>query len=106
MGLVNTCMALGGARMAYGGDREIGGCAMPLVIEDDAMADLVTRLAGLRGILTQDAVRLAVRAELDRAAEARPLRERFAALREAYPLPPATGEVADKAFFDGLSGET
>lgn len=79
---------------------------MPLVIEDDATAELVTRLAGLCGISTQDAVKLAVRAELDRAAEVRPLRERFAALREAHPLPPATGEVADKAFFDELSGET
>ena len=79
---------------------------MPLVIEDDATAELVTRLAELRGISTQDAVKLAVRAELDRVAEARPLRERFAALREAHPLPSATGEVADKAFFDELSGET
>lgn len=78
---------------------------MPLFIEDEATAQLVAEFAGLRGISTQDAVRLAVRAELDRAVEVMPLRERFAALRNAHPLPPATGEVADKAFFDGLSGE-
>ena len=88
---------------------------MPLLIEDESTARLVTELAGLRGISTQDAVRLAVQAELDRAArtmpatsgaaaQALPLRERFARLREAYPLPPATGRAADKAFFDELSG--
>jgi antitoxin VapB len=33
------------------------------------------------------------------------LRERFAALRALHPLPPPAGEVADKAFFDDLSGE-
>ncbi len=43
---------------------------------------------------------------LDHAAKVAPLRERFEALREAPPLPPATGEVAEKAFFDELSGET
>jgi hypothetical protein len=44
-------------------------------------------------------------AEPNRASEATPLRNRFAAPRAAYPLPPATGEVADKAFFDELSGK-
>jgi antitoxin VapB len=34
-----------------------------------------------------------------------PLRDRFAALRKAHKLPPSTGHVADKAFFDDLSGE-
>ena len=77
---------------------------MPLYIKDDATAELVARLAKRRGVSKQDAVKLAVRAELDRAEEAVPLRERFAALRMAHPLPPATGEAADKAFFDGLSG--
>jgi antitoxin VapB len=33
-----------------------------------------------------------------------PLRNRFAALRAAHPLPPATGDKADKRFFDDLSG--
>jgi hypothetical protein len=33
------------------------------------------------------------------------LRDRFAALRAAYPLPPSTGDAADKTFFDDLSGE-
>ena len=77
---------------------------MPLYIKDDATADLVAQLAKLRGLSKQDAVKLAVRAELDRIAEAIPLRDRFMALRAAHPLPLATGQAADKAFFDDLSG--
>lgn len=79
---------------------------MPLYIKDDATADLVARLAKLRGMSKQDAVKLAVRAELDRVTGSVPLRERFAALRAEHPLPPSTGRKADKAFFDDLSGET
>ena len=79
---------------------------MPLYIKDDTTAQLVGELARLRGITKQDAVRLAVTAELARAAEAVPLRDRLTRLRAAHPLPPATGEAADKAFFDALSGET
>lgn len=77
---------------------------MPLYIKDDVTAELVAQLAQLRGLTKQDAVRLAVQAELDRARQAVPLRERFAALRAVHPLPPRTGETADKAFFDDLSG--
>lgn len=77
---------------------------MPLYIKDDLTAQLVAQLAKLRGVSKQDAVKLAVRAELDRAEEAIPLCDRFAALRAAHLLPPNTGEAADKAFFDGLSG--
>ena len=78
---------------------------MPLYIKDDATARLVSQFAKLRGVSKQDAVRIAVQAELDRATEAVPLRERLAAVRLAHPLPPATGEAADKQFFDELSGE-
>lgn len=78
---------------------------MPLYIKDDATAELVAQLARKRGISKQDAVRLAVQAELQRIAEAIPLRERIAAWRKEHPMPPATGETADKAFFDELSGE-
>lgn len=77
---------------------------MPLYIKDDSTAELVARLAKLRGISKQDAVKLAVLAELHRTTEAVPLRDRFAALRAEHPLPPSTGEKADKAFFDDLAG--
>ena len=43
--------------------------------------------------------------ELPRAAATVPLGKRFAALREAHPLPPRTRQVADKAFFDALSSD-
>jgi antitoxin VapB len=78
---------------------------MPLYIKDDRTARLVNKLAKLRRISKQDAVRMAVQAELDRASEAIPLRERFATLRRALPLPRPTGQIADKTFFDELSGE-
>ena len=58
-----------------------------------------------QGVSKQDAVKIAIQAALDRATEAIPLRDRFAALRQAHKLPPATGNAADKAFFDDLSGE-
>jgi antitoxin VapB len=76
---------------------------VPLYIKDDMTAHLVAELAKLRGVSKQDAVKIAVKAELDRAAAVVPLRERFAALRKQHPLPPPTGQAADKAFFDDLS---
>jgi antitoxin VapB len=78
---------------------------MPLYIKDDATARLVAEFTKLRGVSKQDAVKLAVQDALDRAAEAVPLRDRYAALRKAHRLPPATGKVADKGFFDALSGK-
>ena len=78
---------------------------MPLYIKDDATAELVARLASERGLSKQDAVKLAVQAELARTTAEVPLRERLAAWHAANPLPPPTGFVADKAFFDELSGE-
>jgi antitoxin VapB len=78
---------------------------VPLYIKDDATARLVDRLAKLRRISKQEAVKQAVTAELERSTESVPLRDRFAALRLQHKLPPPTGEVADKAFFDELSGE-
>lgn len=78
---------------------------MPLYIKDDATARLVNRLAKLLELSKQDAVKLAVQAQLDRMAESVPLRVRLARLRAKYPLPAPTGDLADKAFFDELSGQ-
>ena len=78
---------------------------MPLYIKDDDTARLVDQLTRLRGLSKQDAVKMAVQAELDRAANLVPLRDRFAAVRAEHPLPPSTGERADKAFFDEVAGE-
>jgi antitoxin VapB len=76
---------------------------VPLYIKDDLTATLVAELARVKGLSKQDAVKLAVKAELERTAAAVPLRERMAAWREMHPLPPATGKFANKAFFDDLS---
>ena len=78
---------------------------MPLYIKDDATAELVAQLASERGLSKQDAVKLAVEAELSRSQQVVPLRERLQAWHAANPLPPPTGFIADKAFFDDLSGE-
>lgn len=78
---------------------------MPLYIKDDATAELVAQLAQKRGVSKQEAVRQAVQAELQRMTAAIPLRERIAAWRAEHKPPPRTGQVADKAFFDELSGE-
>ena len=78
---------------------------MPLYIKDDETARLVDQLARMRGLSKQAAVKMAVQAELDRAANLIPLRDRFAAVRAKHPLPPPTGEQADKAFFDEVTGD-
>jgi antitoxin VapB len=78
---------------------------MPLNIKDDATAELAAQLAQKRGVSNQEAVRQAVQAELQRMAAAILLRERIAAWRTEHKLPPPTGQMADKAFFDELSGE-
>ena len=70
---------------------------MPLPIEDDETARPV---AELRGTAKPGAIKASVQAELGRVG----LVPRFAALRAAYPLPAPTGQAADKAFSDDLSG--
>jgi antitoxin VapB len=78
---------------------------MPLYIKDDFTAGLVGLLATRLGVSKQDAVRRAVEAELERIGPSKPrLRDTFAALRSAYKLPPPTGDLADKDFYDDLSG--
>ncbi len=77
---------------------------MPLYIKDNATAELVARLARLRGTSKQDAVRLAVEAELNRSTAQVPLKDRLRKLWAEDPLPPRSGKRAGKAFFDDLSG--
>ncbi|WP_082470627.1 type II toxin-antitoxin system VapB family antitoxin [Methylobacterium sp. Leaf86] len=78
---------------------------VPLYIKDDETAGLVVKLAKASGVTKSEAVRRAVTAELSRLTPPVPLRERLAALRARHPLPKPTGQAADKAFFDDLSGE-
>ena len=78
---------------------------MALYIKDEATAALVTELAQAIGTTKSEAVRRAVTAELASVKPRKPLREVFAELHARHPLPPPTGLLADKAFFDDLSGE-
>lgn len=78
---------------------------MPLYIKDDTTAALVAELAKARGVSKQDAVKMAVKAELDREMRSVPLRDRMSAWRADHPLPSPTGHEADKAFFDDLSDD-
>lgn len=68
-------------------------------------AEALCRDPEVADALAEGACLVAVQAELSRAAQDIPLHDRFAALRAAYPLPPATGKPADKAFFDEMCGE-
>jgi antitoxin VapB len=52
-----------------------------------------------------DAVRQALQSELRRAVESVPLRERITPLQDRILARPATGEQADKEFYDALSGD-
>jgi antitoxin VapB len=78
---------------------------MPFHIRDAETDELVRELARRRQIGLTEAVKLAVRNELRREDDAAPLQERIAKLRAEVLSRPATGLVADKRFFDELSGD-
>ena len=77
---------------------------MPFHVRDPEADDLVRELARKRGVGLTEAVKLAVRAELQRdhesefRAEVRKIQDRIAARGRS-------GLKADKAFFDDLSGQ-
>jgi len=64
----------------------------------------VDRLAKQRGLSKQGRRQTCGDGELKRMENTIPLRDSFAALRDAHKLPPSAG-AADKAFFDELSGD-
>jgi len=78
---------------------------MALNIRSGEVNRLAERLAARKRLNKTDAVKLALENELRRLEEAFPLRERLRALQERVRKRPATGLVADKAFYDELSGE-
>jgi antitoxin VapB len=78
---------------------------MTLSIRDAATDRLVRTLAKRKGVGLTEAIRLAVGAELGRLDDEQPLRQRVAAIRRAVLARRRTGERADKAFFDDLSGD-
>jgi antitoxin VapB len=78
---------------------------MPVYIKDDETTRVVAELARLRGVSKSKAVRDAVKADLQRIAPEPTLAEKLRQFRAEHPLPPRTGQIADKAFFDELSGD-
>jgi antitoxin VapB len=78
---------------------------MAFHIRDKETDGMVRTLAQRHGIGLTEAVKLAVRHELQREDDAIPLKARIGALRAQVLRRPSTGLAADKAFFDELSGD-
>jgi len=79
--------------------------AMPLNIRSETVNQLAETLATRLAISKTEAVARALRNELQRLDEATPLRERLRPLQARVLSHPATGQPADKAFYDDLSGD-
>jgi antitoxin VapB len=77
---------------------------MALNIRNEVVNQLAKKLAARKHLNKSDAVKLALENELRRIDEALPLRERFRPLQNRILARPATGLMADKAFYDELSG--
>jgi antitoxin VapB len=78
---------------------------VPLNIRNEAVNQLAEQLAARTHLNKTDAVKLALENELRRIDQAKPLRERLRPLQERILARPATGQDADKAFYDELSGD-
>jgi len=78
---------------------------MPLNIRNEDVNQLAEKLAKVKRTTKTEAVRLALENELHRATQAVPLRERLRPLQQRIMARPSTGLAADKAFYDGLSGD-
>jgi len=78
---------------------------MPLNIRNEEVNQLAEKLAARKHVNKTEAVKLALENELHRLDEALPLRERLRPLQQRVLARPATGLLADKAFYDDLSGD-
>ena len=77
---------------------------MPLNIRDENVNRLAEKLAAKRRTNKTEAAKAALENELRRLDQAVPLRERLRPLQNRVQRRPATDLVADKAFYDDLSG--
>jgi len=77
---------------------------MSFYVKDPATDRAVRRLAKLKGKTLTETIREAVEKEYA-ATDRRPLRERLNDITERLKKYPRTGLAADKAFYDGLSGD-
>jgi len=78
---------------------------MVIHVRDDKTDALVRELARKRGISLTDAVREAVSEALAAEKRRTALWNRTADIRAKMAAFPRTGKMADKAFFDSLSGQ-
>jgi antitoxin VapB len=78
---------------------------MSLNIRSEAVNQLAEMLATRMATSKTDAVARALRNELQRLDDAVPLRERLRPVQNRVLSRPATGQEADKAFYDELSGD-
>ncbi|WP_304170838.1 type II toxin-antitoxin system VapB family antitoxin [Phenylobacterium aquaticum] len=78
---------------------------MAFHVRDPETDTLVRELARKRGVGITDAIKLAVAAELERVGEAPSQMDRIREIQARIAERGRTGFVADKAFFDWLSGE-
>jgi len=78
---------------------------MPLNIRSEEVNRLAEQLATRKRVNKTEAVRLALENELHRLDDALSLKERLRPLQDRVMARPATGDDADKAFYDELSGE-
>ena len=78
---------------------------MPLNIRSEEVNRLAEKLATRKRVNKTEAVRLALENELHRLDDALSLKERLRPLQDRVMARPATGDDADKAFYDELSGE-
>jgi antitoxin VapB len=77
---------------------------MPLNIRSEEVNQLAEKLAARKHMNKTEAVKSALENELRRLDAALPLRERLRPLQDRVLARPATGQEADKAFYDDLSG--
>jgi antitoxin VapB len=78
---------------------------MAFYVKDDATDAAVRRLARLTNKSLTETIRHAVESEYARHQRMTSLSERLQPLIERYRAYPATGQDADKTFFDALSGD-
>ena len=79
---------------------------MAFHIRDETTDRAVRDLAARKGVSLTEAVRDAVKGELDRLnQDQRPMLERIRDIQERAATYPKTGLKADKAFYDWLSGD-
>lgn len=78
---------------------------MAFSVRDPETDQAVRTLARIKGKGLTETIREAVKTEMERTLDAKPLIERIDLVTERYRSFPRTGLLADKAFYDSLNDE-